>query len=82
MLIINKERNTPLHRSTENDYYKVVELLIIKGADVNAKNNEGNTPLHLQNDNFGVFELLIKNDGDVNQANKEGITPLQLVKKT
>ena len=36
---------TPLHSATANDHKEIVELLIAEGADVNAKDNKGRTPL-------------------------------------
>ena len=33
----NKNNETPLHRAAEFDLYKIGELLISKGADINAK---------------------------------------------
>jgi len=35
---------TPLHWATVNGHKEIAELLIDKGADVNAKNDEGGTP--------------------------------------
>ena len=62
-------------------YKEVVELLIAKGADVNAKNDSGWTPLH--HATYGGFkevaELLIENGVDVNSRIKgSGYTPLDL----
>ena len=34
---LNKNNRTPLHIAAENDYIKIGELLISKGADINAK---------------------------------------------
>ena len=36
---------TPLHRAASEGHKEIVELLIAKGADVNAKRNDGKTPL-------------------------------------
>ena len=35
---LNKNNQTPLHIAAENDSIKIGELLISKGADINAKN--------------------------------------------
>ena len=35
---LNKNNQTPLHYAAENDYINIGELLISKGADINAKN--------------------------------------------
>ena len=46
--VIEKEDNygrTPLHHASTNGHKKIVELLIAKDADVNAKNIRGVTPL-------------------------------------
>ena len=36
---LNKNNETPLHWAAENDSIKIGELLISKGADINAKNS-------------------------------------------
>ena len=35
---LNKNNWTPLHYAAENDFIKIGELLISKGADINAEN--------------------------------------------
>ncbi|UIP92691.1 ankyrin repeat domain-containing protein [Wolbachia endosymbiont of Anopheles demeilloni] len=51
---------------------------INKGDDVNAKNNHGDTPLHLatKNSHLDVLEKLIKEGANVNERNKYGNIPL------
>jgi ankyrin repeat protein len=53
----------------------MAELLIDKGADVNAKYNYGMTPL-FDAANKDVAELLIANGADVNAKARDGGTPL------
>ncbi len=47
---------------------------------VDAKDQNGNTPLHIaaQKGHFEIAELLIKNDADVNAKENDGNTPLHL----
>jgi ankyrin repeat protein len=67
-----------LHLAAEAGNKEIVELLIAKGADVNAKDKRGRTPL------FGaaalgrkeIAGLLIAKVADVNAKDKVGDTPL------
>ena len=54
------------------------KLLIENGADVNAKNYQGNTPLHLAIHKPKTAEFFIENGADVNAKNYQGNTPLHL----
>lgn len=44
----------PLHEAASKGNVEEIKLLIAKGADVNAKNNSGNTPLHRAASSGGV----------------------------
>jgi ankyrin repeat protein len=67
----------------------MAEYLIANGADVNAKNKNGKTPLHWaavhdlgdEADYTGVAECLIEHGADVNAKDEVGRTPLHISKE-
>jgi hypothetical protein len=71
---------TPLHMAmTYVGGKKTAELLLSKGANVNAKTTQnGETPLHRASmcGNKEVAELLISKGADVNAKENHGLTPL------
>ncbi|MBN2663543.1 MAG: ankyrin repeat domain-containing protein [Bacteroidales bacterium] len=73
---------TALHFTcSEMDKYRLAELLLHKGADVNAKDVYSNTPLQLSvsdDHNFALSKLLIENGALVTDKNIDGQTPLHL----
>ena len=67
--------NNLLHYVANYNEQNIAEALIKAGADVNAKNNDNETPLHVTN-NAQIAEALIKYGADVNAKNKNDSTPL------
>lgn len=59
----------------------MVRILILFGADVDARNNMGMTPLHLSSslNNYKVTEILIENGADINVRDDQGRTPMHWV---
>ncbi|WP_265024934.1 ankyrin repeat domain-containing protein [Wolbachia endosymbiont (group B) of Protocalliphora azurea] len=58
--------------------YNKVKALLEEGANVNAKNSNGSTPLHLAAEKgiLNIVEKLVENKADVNAKDYNGYTPL------
>ena len=83
-------RKFPLHSASENGHLPIVGLLLAKGADVNVRTENGDTPLHLaalhsngkgqaakQADLQEVVQLLLQQPKILcDMANNLGLTPL------
>lgn len=54
-----------------------MKLLIENGAEINIKDNDGNTPLHYaaKRGFMGIIRLLVENGADINAKNNDGQTP-------
>ena len=72
---IDRSRTTPLHEAIWGGHVAIAELLISKGANVNAKDNNGLTPMHWA-ETKEIAEVLIANGADVNTKWKGGLTYL------
>ena len=70
----------PLHYAALKGQKEIAELLIAKGADVNAKYDRGWTPLlwAAREGHKEIAELLIAKGADVNAKDDGGATPLDL----
>ena len=71
-------RDTPLHVAAMLGHgEELVDLLIGHGAQVNATNHQGWTPLHRVLDKK-VAEVLLDHGADINARDKDGLTPLHI----
>lgn len=72
-----------LHEAIENKSVADLRACLRRGADVNKKNNNGQSPLHLAVTKEALFAYvsamnLIEHGADVNAKDKKGQTPLHL----
>ena len=72
---------TPLHWAARNDHLDIVEFLAKRGADIDPKDNLGNSPLYYSiwlGKSFGIVKCLIDNGADVNFRSDRGVCLLFL----
>ena len=72
---------TPLHVAVAYKRWEIAQLLLDRGADVNATGKDyGRTPLHgaAERGSTRGIQFLVKRGGDVKTLDKSGLTPLHL----
>ena len=73
----------PFQESKEESQKRLLTLLIYYKLDINAKDDKGNTPLHLAVSpselSLDIIHLLVKNRADINARNHQGLTPLHFI---
>ena len=79
-------RNTPLHEAAETIYGndKTLEMLVRKGAKIDAKNANGNTPIHLATTfakNYPYVLMLMRFGASMTIRNQDGFTPIECALK-
>ncbi|CAI2361336.1 unnamed protein product [Moneuplotes crassus] len=80
---------SPLHISIVKHKADIVIKMIKMGANINMKDNEGNTPLHQlisiysknELQSLNLLKILVKNKADCASRNNLGLTPLMLAIK-
>jgi ankyrin repeat protein len=68
--------STPLHHAAGFGTLNSLTLLVDKGADINARNRRGATPLHWAVHDEAKVRLLLARGADVNAKQVEGRTPV------
>jgi ankyrin repeat protein len=71
--------NTPLHFATFSGRLDVVKILLRHGANINAKNVLGLTPLHVAAADCELVETLLHHGADPYSRDDFGNTPLHLI---
>ena len=68
-----------LYLAARDNHTCVVELLLRKGAAIETKGEDNNTPLHFaaRKGHIGVVELLLRKGALIEAMNKNGITPMR-----
>ena len=69
---------TALHFAIANNNLNLVQLLIDAGADINAEDNNGETPLFYACDNLTIVQLLIDAGADIHKTTEDNINVLHL----
>ena len=93
----NADGQTPLHRASPSsdhrkdnhddshrDSHRVVQLLLERGVNVNARDKGQGTPLHLASYNLDLktVRVLLDNGAEADARNADGQTPLHLVSQS
>jgi hemoglobin len=76
-------RGTPLHTAARRDNVAVGSVLLSAGADLEARDIKGETPLRraLNCRQPGMIELLLAHGANPDSPDKRGVTPRQIAKK-
>lgn len=79
----NNRKETPLHCASECDNHEAIEVLVAKGANINAQDEEGNVPLSvaLLKHSPNAIKALLKAKANVFKKIKKGMTVWELAQR-
>jgi ankyrin repeat protein len=80
----NELKAVPIQSAVAAGHEKVVQMLLLLGADPNAREQTGYTPLHAatQNGDEDMIRILLYGGADLTLKGKDGKTPLDLAMTT
>ena len=66
---------TPLHLATLNHHLNTVNCLVLAGADIDPKNNNGETPLHIASNNgdIEIVRYLIEHGSKIDEVDTDSM---------
>jgi ankyrin repeat protein len=75
---------TGMHVAAASGNLQIMAILYKAGADINIRNNVGDSPLDLaaQHDQLEAVKLLLEIKARINDQDKNGMTPLMFAAKT
>lgn len=82
MEVINRldlTKNGAIHYAARNGNLTIIKILLQNGVNINLRNADGDTPLHVAA-NMDTYHFLVNNGAYQTIKNNEGLLPSQLIK--
>lgn len=85
-VVCGPNKVTPLHFACSGGNVETAEFLLSKGADVNARDSDGDAPLHVTaitcfKSPLATVKVLLAHGADINASDKRGLTVLDVMQK-